>query len=208
MAEGDRVLDEAALEKIASAVAEAERGTAGEIVVVAARRSDAWVGARTALGLAAGSIGTVTVSALAPWVHGMWLGALFPLLFVLGFLVAGLPFVLRALLTDDAIDEAVLRAAKVAFVDHGVHRTVDRAGVLVYISAAERRVQLLGDAGVHKVVGDDGWRRYAQQVVRGLKGHDADELVRVVKDIGGVLASSFPPRAENPDELPNAVRVS
>lgn len=201
------VLDEATLAKIAAAVTEAERGTAGEIVVVAAHSSDAWSGTRGAFALAVGSLGTVALSAALPSLSGVGLAALFPALFLVGFVVASVPPVLRALLTDDAIDEAVLRAAKVAFVDNGVHRTRDRAGVLVYVSLLEHRVQLLGDAGVHKLVGDEGWRKYTDRVAHGLKSHDPDALVGVVHELGKVLAAAFPPGRENPNELPDAVRV-
>jgi putative membrane protein len=203
-----RLIDEASLEKITAAVQEAEKETAGEIVVVVAGSSSAWARPRGAFAFGVAAVLTVSAWAVAPSFVMPWLVAVFPVGFALAWLLSGVPAFLRALLTDDAVDEAVLRAAKVAFVDHGVHRTKDRAGVLVYVSLFEHRVQILGDAGIHKVVGEAGWKGYVHTLASSLKGGDVDGVVGVVKDIGRVLAREFPPSAENPNELPDAPRLN
>jgi putative membrane protein len=199
------VLDEPALERLAQAVAEAERHTAGEIVVVAVGRSDPWTVQRAALAFAVAALCTVAAAALAPAVGAGWWAAIFAALFAVSFALSGVPALLRLLLRDDEVDAVVLREAKVAFVDHGVHRTADRAGVIVYLSLLEHRVQILADAGVHRVVGEEGWRSWVERVTGAMRASSVDELVKVVEELGGILAKAFPPRAENPDELPNVI---
>jgi putative membrane protein len=200
-------LDESAHKKIADVVAEEEKRTSGEIVVVIAAKSSSWWGQRSALGVSLASIGFVLALLVKPDLHPGWGLGLLPVLFVIGVAVASVPAVLRWLVFADAAEEKVLRAAKVAFLDFGVHHTEGRSGVLVYLSLLERRVQILGDAGIHKVIGDEGWKKHVDAVARAMHAHNVDGLIAVVKELGSVLSSSFPRKEGDKNELPDAVRV-
>jgi putative membrane protein len=200
-------VDDEAKRKIQAAITAAEKGTNGEIVVVIADRSTRWEGPRAvfslSIALLAMFVAAVTVRAL----NAAWEPFIGVVAFSVAFLFASLASVTRLLLQREDVDDAVLDAAKVAFLDRGVHRTRERSGVLVFLSLLERRVQILGDAGVHAAVGDDGWRAYADRVVDAVRLDKVDDLVSVIADVGAVLARSFPKTSTDVNELPDEVVV-
>ena len=199
-------LEAAALQRIEAAVKDAERSTAGEIVVVVAPHSASWGAVRTALALPVAALGGALLDRVVEMDAG-WMALAVTTLFVIAWLLAGAGPITRWLAGSGGLDAAVLRAAKVAFVDHGVHATKARAGVLVYLSLLERRVQVLGDAGVHAIVGDAGWASVAARVSGAMKGNNIDALIDVVRDVGATLAKAFPRAPNDENELPDAVRT-
>lgn len=196
-------LSTAARQAIEQAVRRAEAATRGEIVVAVAETSDAYGAPRAAFALGVALVAAVAALALgAP----AWITVVaWPAGAALGWLITRVPAVLRAIVPDDDIDGEVLESAKAAFFDHGVHRTAERAGVLVYLSLAERRVTVLGDAGIHAVIGEQGWKDHASKIVEAMHGGHPEALADVVGALGGVLAQHFPRRGEDKNELPDAV---
>ena len=194
-------MDEQSLAKITAAVTDAEKRTSGEIVVVIAERSGRYQEARAVFALVASSVATLAAVVIDPDIHASWL-LLNGFVALAAYAIASVPMFARFLVDGDHRAKAVASAAKLAFVDRGVHRTRDRSGVLVYLSLLERRVQIIGDENVHKVVGDDGWKKYVARIVE-----DPAATAAVVADIGALLAGSFPRRADDKNELPDAVVV-
>ncbi len=215
-----RIADD--LARIEAAVAAAERATAGEIVVVVADASDGYGDVRagiaaglTLCGVGAWQIsgalaqrwlwwdlpmtasveGPLALAALAGWMLWSWT-------------VAGRPWLLRRFLGHIRITRAVERSAQAAFVVRGLTETRDRSGVLLYVSWLEHRVQLLADLGIHARVGVDGWQRHVDDLVTAIRGGRPGEgLVAAVEAIGRDLATHFPPRDDDRNELPNEVAV-
>lgn len=199
------------LKRIEQVVRDVERETAGEIVVVIARRSAAFVGARALFAFVVGTLDALVLSQIVDRsiaLHAGWIALAMPVLFALAYGLASIPLITRALAGERAIDAAVMRAAQIAFLEHGVHATRSRAGVLVYLSLFERRVQVLGDSAVHALVGDDGWTAYASRVGNAMRQRSADDLVTVVRELGATLAKAFPPGRDDTNELPDHVRLA
>ncbi|MCC7110908.1 MAG: hypothetical protein IT382_16565 [Deltaproteobacteria bacterium] len=195
-----------ALQAIEAAVKAAEQQTRGEIVVAVVEASDGYGGPRAAFSLVVALAATLVALAVGapPWA----LAVAWPVAAALAWALSALPALKRALVPDDELDAEVMESAKAAFVDHGVHRTADRAGVLIYLSLLERRVLLLGDAGIHAVVGEEGWKAHVARIVESMKRGHPEELAAVVGAVGEVLAQHFPPTVENRNELSDAVRRS
>lgn len=200
------MLDQPALRDIEAEVKKAEQATSGEIVVVIAPRSAGWSGVRTALGLSASAIVGSLLALVVDDLHAGWVALGGLLVFGAVWLVAGIGPVIRACAGGQSLDAAVLRAAKTAFVDHGVHATTTRAGVLIFVSMLEHRVRILGDAGVHALIGNDGWASYAREVSAALKRQNPSALIEVIRDIGAKLATAFPRTVDDENELHDAVR--
>ena len=197
--------DSNALQKITDAVAAAEKGTAGEIVVVVAERSGTYVGARAAIALAITTL--VAFAAALLDADATWVALGFPIVFVATMAVTGVGAVARAIVPRGALEAEALRGARVAFVARGVHQTKDRCGVLVYLSLLEHCVYVVGDAGIHDVVGGDGWKAYVGRIVGAMKAGQLEGVAAVVADIGAVLGRHFPRAADDKNELPDAVVV-
>lgn len=203
------VMRKVELARIEQVVRDVERETAGEVVVVIAPRSASFVGARALFAFVVGTLVALILSQAVDWrVHAGWIAISVPLLFAVAYGIASVPVITRILAGDRTIDDAVLRAAKLAFLDHGVHATRTRAGVLVFLSLFERRVQVIGDAAVHALVGDNGWSMYAARVAHAMKQKSADDLVTVVKELGATLAKAFPRTRDDENELPDHVRLA
>ncbi len=91
---------------------------------------------------------------------------------------------------------------------HGLQETESRTGVLIFISAAERYVEVVADAGIDAKVTPDTWDQVIAILVPAIKdGRIGDGLIAAIAQCGVILAQHFPPGARNPDELPNRVVV-
>jgi putative membrane protein len=98
----------------------------------------------------------------------------------------------------------VRRAALQQFLAHGLHTTRHRTGVLIFAALSDRQVEIVADEGIHSRVDTEVWARAVDALTRRLRaGRAADGFETAIGLTGDVLAAHFPPRANNPDELPN-----
>ncbi|AWN49342.1 hypothetical protein DK419_25805 [Methylobacterium terrae] len=202
-------LGEAERARIAAAIKAAERGTAGEIVVMVAARSGAYRSLPPALALAG--------ALLVPWPLILLTGLSATRIFLVQ-LVAAL-----ALLLSLAAEPVLARlpralprplrrararaAARHEFRARGLARTRGRTGVLIYVALAERYADVVTDTGVGTA--PDCWRPVLDDLVAALRRDAlADGLVRAVEATGAILAEAAPPRPGDTDELPNRVIVT
>ena len=119
---------------------------------------------------------------------------------------SGRSAVLRGIVPEPVAAATVHARALQLFVERGIHETRDRSGVLILVSELERRVEILADRGIHERVEAGEWQRDVDELVSSIRGgHAADGVVAVVERIGGLLAQSFPPRADDENELPDEV---
>ena len=82
--------------------------------------------------------------------------------------------------------------------------TEQNAGVLVYLLLADKRVEIVADRGIHARVGETAWEAICGAMQREFAaGRFEPGVITGVQAISDLLATHFPPRAENPDELPN-----
>jgi uncharacterized membrane protein len=89
-----------------------------------------------------------------------------------------------------------------------MHRTEHRAGVLVYVAVTDRKLAVIGDAGIHQRVGQDYWDALVARVLAHLRaGHPRDGLVHAVEEVGAALAVHFPRPRDDRNELSDQVSV-
>jgi putative membrane protein len=210
--------------RVAAAVTAAEARSAGEIVIVVAPQSDKYhdaalqwsvlalfvaLGALAAWPSVAGRIWTrVTGGWDAPPPSAPFLVAL--VLALLAFLLARLLLAwapLRLLLTPGATKTRRVRRHALALFRVGAERrTRARTGVLLYLSLAERRAELVADAAIHGRVAPDSWGAAMHALVAEVRhGRAADGLVAAVEQVGALLAEHFPRAADDTNELPDRV---
>lgn len=86
----------------------------------------------------------------------------------------------------------------------GMTHTQGRTGVLIYLSLEDRKVAVYGDAAVHSVIGDDGWKKACAQLQDRFKQGDfVAAICEAIYSLAPILSERFPPNAENPNELPD-----
>lgn len=193
--------------RVAEHVAAAERGTAGEIVVVLAERSAGYERQRAAVSFGATLLVAVALYRFAPAIHELWLLCGQAPLGIAFWWLSGRRALTRLIAPPVARADAVRARSKQVFVEHGVTETRERSGVLLFLSELERRVELLADRGIHERVGAELWQALVDDVVAEIRGgHAADGITRAVDAIGARLAEHFPPAADDINELPDAPR--
>ena len=197
---------QAEAERVAQRVAEAERGTAGEIVVAVARRSSDY-GSQRALFSLIWTLGAALAGYfLLPQLPELWLLYAELPLALLGWWVSGTSPGLRLCVPLAAQQAAVHARAQQLFLEQGVTETRQRSGVLLFFSEAEHRLELIADRGIHERVGGEVWQSVVKAVSTAIhEGHAADGVCAAVDSIGQALAQHFPPEPDDQNELPDAL---
>jgi putative membrane protein len=216
-------------ERVHAAIAGAEAATTGEIFCIVARESAAyrevplaWAAIVALLGpLLALALGLRPAMLLAP-LQGEWTvahaGALQGAMTaaVLGY--AGIQAVLFAAVLALVAIPPVRRLLTPGFVKHAhVHaRALEQfahrrhvgapTSVLIYASAAERRVEIVADEDIHEKVGDAFWDAAVKAAVAKIRAGDpAGGLIAAIELCGQALAEHFPSdgraRAPETDDL-------
>jgi putative membrane protein len=205
-------------ERIAAAVAEAEQGTSGEIVVVLAAEVSHYP--EVALGWAA-----VTALVLPPLTlvlgarplamagdAGFWMAAqagalegelvlslllyalLQTILFILVFLLLEIPAVRRVATPARLKRHKVEHAAKQQFAAISARAAGSDTGVLVFVALDDRQVVVLAEKALHEKADEAAWKAAADAIAAAMKGgHDPTAgIVRAVGICGEALRAHFP----------------
>ena len=190
-------------EAVSAVVADIERRSDAEVIVVAAAKSGAYndVHWRVAMGA------TFLVLSLLVWLpipfDPNWFLVDCGLAAALAALVVDhTPRVIRAIAGTTRMTAQVREAAEAAFAGENVHATRGRTGILVYVSALEQQVKVLPD---HGLLGRVPPSRLASLTLR---GDSLAALLSGLEELGELLAEFVPAlEGDNPNEAPDDPRV-
>jgi putative membrane protein len=194
---------------VARAVADAERGTSAELVVVVAARS----GPYRDLAAGAGAVAALAVLLVAlfapPLFPPLAVAVEIPAVFALvAWLTHRLPGALRAMASGARMKRQVERAAAWWFLEEAVHGTRARTGMLVYLSLLENRAAILPDLGLSGAIPDAAWSGIAWRADGTAGGpRTVEEVVIGIAAIGALLREKLPADARDVNELPDAPRI-
>lgn len=194
-------------QQIEAAVKAAEMTTSGEIVPMVIDTSYEYpraelIGGIT-MGLACGLLGSWAFGGESIW----WFLPIFLVSFVIFFtLVRYCPALKRRLIHPDELTAETREKALVLFLEHGLHETRDKTGILILISLFERRVVVLADSGINAKVPERTWDEVVALVLAGLKnGKACEALCSAITRCGELLSGNFPRKDDDTDELPNLI---
>ena len=87
-----------------------------------------------------------------------------------------------------------------------VGETQDKAGVLIYLLLADRRVEIVADRGIHERVGDTAWEAICGAMQQEFAaGRFEAGMLTGLAAVSDLLAQHFPADSgKNPNELPDA----
>ena len=98
--------------------------------------------------------------------------------------------------------------AEQLFARFGIAGTKEASGVLIYLLLADRRVEILGDRGIHERVGDAAWGAICGEMQRQFAAGNFEQgVVAALASASDLLARHFPAGEGgdgNPNELPDA----
>ena len=216
-------LSEADRQRIAAAVTAAESATSGEIVTILAEVSDSyedvalvWSALVAMLALAALAIAPEFYLPLVDRIMGWWGHEWHPrAVLSLALAVAAIKFVamwalqlwqpLRLALVPGAIKHARVRARAVtAFRVGADRRTAGATGIVLYLSRAERRSEIVTDVAIAGQVAPEVWGEAMSAMLAEIRaGRVADGMIAAIDRIGAVLAEHFPRGEDDRNELPD-----
>jgi putative membrane protein len=200
-------------EQINAAVEKAEKCTAGEIVCMVHSVSYHYPMSDV---IGAAALALPVSLALTPLAGGwLWIGTqnmwvflsiLIPI-FVLGhWMVKHIPWLKRIFISNREMAEEVEEAAVTSFFKHGLYRTKDGTGILIFISVFERKVWVLADRGIDAKVSADHWRSVVTGITEGIRNNQAAAAICLaVQTIGETLAEHFPVAPDDVNELENVI---
>ncbi len=209
--------------RVSEAVTLAESHSSGEIVTIMTDASDSYADVALVWALAVGLLALAAL-AIAPdfylglWdsVRGEWANEWTPReVFSLALMVAALKALgmwllmlwrpLRIFLTPTPIRARRVRTRAVTCFKVGAERrTHGRTGILIYLSLAEHRAEIVADEAIAVKVDASVWGDALAAMLVELKaGRMADGLVAAVERVGAVLAQHFPRANDDVNELPD-----
>jgi len=209
-------------QQIDAAVTEAERQTSAEIVPVLTDASGAYDRAEDMFGLVLAIVAITACWALfqgpksGDWSAGGalrygpgWIAATLVIAFVIGAAVATKVWAIRHLFTPRSVMRAaVRRGAERAFYEHSLSGTAGGTGVLIYISAFERMVYVLGDSTISEKLTDADFGDVKDAIIAGFAdGRRGEGLCNGIRLCGEKLAVHFPIEEGDVNELPNQLRI-
>lgn len=112
---------------------------------------------------------------------------------------------IRVYLEDHSVDDPLDRAAYL-FEKLGMSKTELRNGVLIYIACVDRRFCIIGDAGIHALVGDGFWHEISTNMQESFaQGMMREGLLNAIIAAGQALSIHFPRLKDDQNELSNEV---
>ena len=197
-------LSEAQAARIEAAVRDAEAGTKSEIVVGILRSS----GDDRGMAAIAGALVFGLIASVAPtiwwnWDRLSWIAIAVVAAILVFWLCDRFDVGLRCLPARLLIKDA-RRAARATLLDHRLDDTPERNAVLLFISRAERYVEILPDRAAEAAIDPARWTAIVDEFRESMRKADIGEAVATaVASIGQLCDQRFPASGDNPDRVSN-----
>ncbi|WP_073521593.1 TPM domain-containing protein [Pseudomonas fluorescens] len=193
--------------QVAEAIARVEKTTDAELVTVLAARADDYA----YIPLLWASLIALVVPGVVHYLSGYL--TMYTLLvaqwatFIVLCLVFRLPKVTTRLIPRSVRHWRASNLARRQFLEQNLHHTVGSTGVLIFVSEAERYVEILVDDGISKRLDDSNWDAIVQAFTQQVKqGQTLAGFIACVEACGELLKVHVPvTQARN--ELPNRLVV-
>ncbi len=204
------MISEADRLEVEKAIGEAEKHTSGEIVAVIAQASGGYYYVPY--------LWSALAALIVPWPFIYWtdwtwmpaqetvqeiyliqLAVFAVLAALLHYRPLRFALVPRAVMRQRAHQRAMQQ-----FFARDIYTTPNHTGVLLFVSVAERYVEIVTDAGIHSKVPGEEWQGIVKELTAEIgKGNAGRGLVQAIGRIGEHLAAHFPAPATKQNLLPN-----
>lgn len=199
------LLSEDAQRQVAEAIAKVELTTDAEVVTVLAPRADDYTYIPL---LWAGLIALVVpgvINYLPGWLDAHWLLASQWATFIVLALLFRLPGITTRLVPRHIRHWRAANLARRQFLERELHHTEFGTGVLIFVSEAERYVEIIVDHGISARIGNDTWESIVADFTSLVgQGRTLDGFLKCIADCGLHLQQHIPltrVRNELPDRL-------
>lgn len=190
-------------QQVAAAIAAVERETDAELVTVLTAQSDNY----SYIPLVWAGLLALVVPGILNY-FGNWFGPHSLLLvqwatFIVLSLLFRIPQINTHLIPRSVRYWRASNLARRQFLEHNLHHTRDETGVLIFVSEAERYVEILVDRGISSRVDDATWEAIVEAFVGRVKeGNTLQGFLECIAACGVHLKEHVPATHEH-NELPN-----
>ena len=189
--------------QVEEAVTRAEQRTDAEIVTVLAPRADDY----SYIPLLWASLVALLVPAVVHFlIGGLDIYSLLMLQwasFIFLSLIFRIPAITTRLIPPRVRHWRASNLARRQFLEQKLHHTQDRTGVLIFVSEAERYVEILVDEGISRHLDNSDWGTIVSDFVRRVAlGHTAEGFITCIDACAEVLAQHIP-KTQTRNQLPN-----
>jgi putative membrane protein len=207
---------EAELERIKTAVRQAEENISGEIVPVFVEKSAHYTIANYRAGAILASLVFALIVVFDRYVPAMavydplMIFVLVTLGGFLGALAANFVAPVRRLMVGQSLmDQATHKRAENSFLTEEVFNTRHRTGIMIFVSFFEREVIVMADRGISKVVDQKEWDKLVRGIIMGVRaGKVTDGIVQAIQRCGEILLEKgFVKTADDVNELRDDLRM-
>jgi putative membrane protein len=201
------LLNDTELQQVARTIARVERDTDAEIVTVLAARADdyAYIPLLWASLIALVVPGLLNYGVVLFGAHELLLTQW--ALFIALALLFRVPAITTRLIPHHVRRWRAANLARRQFLEQNLHHTRGETGMLIFVSEAERYVEILVDRGISARLPDATWEpiiaAFTEQV---RKGDTAQGFLGCIESCGALLAQHLPATSQR-DELPNRLVV-
>jgi len=110
------------------------------------------------------------------------------------------------LFAEDRCSENVLDHAAYVFGKLKMHETKERNGILIYIAFTDRKLAVIGDAGINAHLHPSFWADLVKECLESFKnGNYTDGLELLIASIGNTVKKFFPRKLEDVNELSDSI---
>lgn len=193
--------------QVEEAVTRAEQRTDAEIVTVLAPRADDY----SYIPLLWASLIALVVPALVHFLNsGLTIYSLLMLqwaTFVFLSLIFRIPVLTTFMIPARVRHWRASNLARRQFLEQKLHHTQDRTGVLIFVSEAERYVEIIVDEGISQHLDNSDWGSIVSDFVRRVAlGHTAQGFVACI-EASAELLEKHVPKTQARNQLPNRLVV-
>ncbi len=107
---------------------------------------------------------------------------------------------------ENKCPEDIMDRASFIFAELEMHRTKYRNGILIYLALEDRKVAIIGDAGINETVDTNTWKSIKDDMIAHSKIDKIEEgIIEAVRMSGEKMKKSFPIQQNDINELSNKV---
>ncbi len=187
-------------DKIKSIVKEIEKSTTAEIVPSILDYSDNYPASYYRAGLFFASLGFI----ISWFFFRPWIFYFFLIGYLIGILLCFIPFIKRLFIFSPELEEETLQKGYEIFLEHKIHQTSHRSGVLVMLSLFEKRAIILADKKINDLVDDHTWVKIIDNLIQNIKTQNIQEAFEIsLRSCGEILSKNLPGNDKDKNELDN-----
>ena len=194
-------------QQVAHAIETVERQTDAELVTVLATRADDYTYVPLIWAGVIALLGPGLINLLTGWLNANHLLLAQVVTFLVVALVCRLPGITTRLVPARVRHWRAGNLARRQFLEQNLHATANGTGVLIFVSEAERYVEIIVDDGIARRVDNEVWGAMVETFTRQVKdGRTLEGFVGCIRSCGDVLSEQVPV-TDARNELPNRLIV-